>query len=201
MLELLMNPIVMSLLIGNIVLIGLLILFTYLGKNEIFATLKTKLGKGMAYVFLFGNDNRLYLLAKKFSRKDKKRATTDIDGNPYVMDRSKVKYYKDTPTFIFEEGKTTPIDIDEGEVKSSGLTPELFKQAIIVARQSGQMPGEDKMERIKTIAILVAAGAACVAAWFAFDTSSKMKNLPQQFEQLATIIRGVKTAVTNSTAA
>ncbi len=179
-----------SLITTIMVMGGFLVFLLYLGKNEILSTLKVKLGKGYSYVFLLGEDNRIYLDAKKYGGKKKDTAITEINNLPYYKNNKKIKFYKNAPALLYAEGCSEPLDIQGEGLESSKLTPEMFKQAIIVARQSGQMPENEKLQQLKDLAIFVAAGAGVASLILIFMIRSDLGTMMPQLQSLLQMVRG-----------
>lgn len=174
--------------LSNVILGVVLALLIVLDKDGIITALKLRFGKGMVYTIMFGNDKRIYLGAKQFSGKVKDTATTEIDGLPYSMNKQKLWQYNKQPCMIYEEGISEPIGIKAGELQTEGLTPELFKQAIIIARASGKMSGDDKMQKLQFYLTIGACAGACVSAYLVYKLSGSLETLPATLGQIGAVL-------------
>lgn len=180
---------IVGLMILCIILAVLLVVFMWAGKELIFPFLKSRVIKGMVFVIMFGKDRRVYYNAVKFSGKSKDTVTTEINGLPYVLRPKKIRFFKNVPTLVYVEDCSEPIDVED--LNAQGITPEEFKQAIIVARQSGKLPENEKQQQIMfwvCIGAMILAGAS---AFLSFKTSNLIPQLGTKLDLIASLLANV----------
>jgi hypothetical protein len=132
-------------------------------KSEILVGIKTKLLKGYARLIIVGNDNTLRIIPMKISMKKDDITTLKIGAGTYLIDPTKMFLQDRTPTWIYKEGISDPIDPRSIHLKV-GLDAETQASLLAKARLSGQIPHTDDMkDKLMFIATLVGAGASCVA--------------------------------------
>jgi len=181
--------------LGYVVMGIIMFLLFWLDKDGIISAVKVKFGKGYIYTLMFGSDKRLYLGAKQFARKSHDTTTTEIDGMPYVMNKKKLRQYNGQPALIFEEGISDPLEIESGNVKSDGLTPELFKQAIIVARQSGKMPQAENLQKWQFYLTIGACAGSFICAYMVYQLQGSLDGLTPIMQGIADALNKVLGAV------
>jgi hypothetical protein len=174
--------------LGYAIMSVIIIVLFWLDRDGLINAVKVRFGKGQVYTIMFGSDRRIYLGAKQFSRKSQDTATTDIDGMPYTMNSKKLWFYNRQPALTFEEGVSEPIDISGGQVQSSGLTPELFKQAIIVARQSGKMPIAENLQKWQFYLTIGACVGSCICAYMVYKLTGNFESFTKN---LTPILQGI----------
>jgi hypothetical protein len=178
--------------LGYAIMGVIIVIMFWLDRDGLLNSIKVRFGKGQVYTLMFGSDRRLYLGAKQFSRKSQDTATTDIDGMPYTMNSKKLWFYNRQPALIFNEGVSEPIDISSGQVQSSGLTSELFKQAIIVARQSGRMPQTENMAKWQFYLTIGACAGSVICAYMVYKLTG---NFDTFTKNLTPILQGIADSI------
>jgi len=179
---------IISLITTIMILAVFCIIILWLGKEQIINQLKIRFKKGMVHVIILGSDKRVYFDVKQFSGKEKETTTTEINGLPYNMNKKKIRFFRNAPCLLFEEGNSEPLEVDSGSFENTGLTPELFKQAIIVARQSGKLPMDSKKEQLQFYLMLGACIGGCVSAYLTFRMTGTVDGMKPILEAMANSI-------------
>lgn len=174
--------------LGYAIMSVIIIIMFWLDRDGLINSIKVRFGKGQIYTLMFGTDRRIYLGCKQFARKSHETATTEIDGMPYTMNKKKLWFYNKQPALVFEEGISEPIDVQGGQVQSSGLTPELFKQAIIVARQSGKMPQTENMVKWQFYLTIGACAGSIICAYMVYKLTGNFESFTKN---LTPILQGI----------
>jgi hypothetical protein len=147
-------------------------------KDGIFNMLKMKLQKGRGLIFVLGRDKKLYIVTAKMSGKRSETEQIDINGLPYNLNKKKIVFYHTHPVLMYDEGVSEPLSVSSGELTYGKVTPELLSQMILLARQSGKMPGKDnKQQQLMFYLTIASAIASGVAVWFLLQQGDQLTKL------------------------